>query len=122
LKWTEGEKPHTIRGRLVDISRAGAALITAALPPPQTRVLIRLVGPEPTPWIEADILGIEPESPTRHRVRLRFTEPCPTYFLRVAVLGPVAPDQAIEAGCREAGEPLDLTVRPSSPTSTGSIA
>jgi hypothetical protein len=121
LKWTEGEKPHTVRGRLVDISRAGAALITAALPPPQGRVLIRLVGPEPTPWIEAEVLGVEPESPTRHRVRLQFTEPCPTYFLRVAVLGPVPPEETTEAVCREAGEPIDLTVRPSAPASTSSI-
>jgi hypothetical protein len=121
LTWTEGAKPQTIRGRLVDISRAGAALITAALPPRQTHARIRLVGPEPTPWIEADILGVEPESPTRHRVRLRFTEPCPTYFLRVAVLGHVPPEEAPEDGCPAAGEPLDLTVQPSSPSSTGAI-
>jgi hypothetical protein len=121
LTWTAGEKRPTIRGRLVDISRAGAALITAALPPPRGHVRIRLVGPEPTPWIEADIVGVEPESATRHRVRLRFTEPCPTYFLRVAVLGPIPPDETAETGCPNAAEPLDLTIRPSSPSSTGSI-
>jgi hypothetical protein len=122
LTWTDGEKQQTIRGRLVDISRAGAALVTAAVPPRQTHARIRLVGAEPTPWIEADILGVEPESPTRHRVRLRFSEPCPTYFLRVAVLGPVAQDEAAKAGCPAAGEPLDLAIQPSSPSSTGSIA
>jgi hypothetical protein len=122
LSWAVGEKRQTIRGRLVDISRAGAALVTAALPPSQTHARIRLVGPEPTPWIEAEILGVEPESPTRRRVRLRFSEPCPTYFLRVAVLGPVAPDEAAEAGCPTAGEPLDLPIQPSAHSSTGSIA
>jgi hypothetical protein len=121
LTWTEGEKRQTIRCRLVDISRAGAALVTAALPPPQTHVRIRLVGAESTPWIEAEIVGAEPESATRQRIRLRFIEPCPTYFLRVAVLGPVPPEEAAETGCPTAAEPLDLTVLPSSRSSTGSI-
>jgi hypothetical protein len=121
LTWVHGEKRQTIRGRLVDISRAGAALITAGLPPPKTHARIRLVGPEPTPWIEADVLGAEPESPTRHRVRLRFKEPCPTYFLRVAVLGPVAPDEAPEAGCPAPEDELELSIQPSSSSSTGSI-
>jgi hypothetical protein len=121
LTWSQGEKRQTIRGRLVDISRAGAALITSALPPPDVRVQIRLVGSEPTPWIEADVLGNERESSTRHRVRLKFREPCPTYFLRVAVLGPVTPDEAPDAGCPVSGDTLELTMPPSSAPSTGTI-
>jgi hypothetical protein len=124
LTWTVGEKRQTIRARLVDISRAGAALITAVAPPVQAQVRIRLVGREPTPWIEASILGVEPESGTRHRVRLRFSDPCPTYFLRVAVLGPLPPDEDAMTGCPPAGteEPIDLTLGPPSHSSTGSIA
>jgi hypothetical protein len=63
----------------------------------RTHVRVRLVGPEPTPWIEAEVVGVDPESPGRQRIRLRFTDPCPTYFLRVAVLGPVAPDEDANA-------------------------
>jgi hypothetical protein len=96
LSWGEGEKQQVVRARLLDISRAGAALITPAVPPLQAHARLRLVGSEPTPWIEADILAVETETPTRHRVRLRFPEPCPTYFLRVAVLGPVPHERVPE--------------------------
>jgi hypothetical protein len=119
LAWGEGEKRQTVRARLLDLSRAGAALITTAAPPLQAHVQLRLVGREPTPWIEADVLGVEQQSPSRHKVRLRFIDPCPTYFLRVAVLGPVAQDEE-EAGAdpTTSEEPLDLALRPSSASST----
>jgi hypothetical protein len=121
LTWDEGAKRRTICARLADISRAGAAVVTSARPPLKRHVRIRLVGAEPTPWIEAEVLGVEPESPTRHRVRLRFTDPCPTYFLRVAVLGAVTPDEAGETDSPASAEALDLAIPPSSPPSTSSI-
>jgi hypothetical protein len=84
------------------------------------------VGPEKTPWIEADILAVETESPSRHRVRLKFSEPCPTYFLRVAVLGPLPQESETEApaeaGIELSHDSLDLTLPPTSPSSSGSIA
>jgi hypothetical protein len=124
LSWGEGEKRQTVRARMVDISRAGAALITPVVPPIQAHARLRLVGREPTPWIEADILGVDTETPARHRVRLRFPEPCPTYFLRVAVLGPVPQEEKEEAkaGTVATHEPLDLTLGSSSPSSSGSMA
>jgi hypothetical protein len=125
LSWPEREKRLTVRARLVDVSRAGAALITAAAPPINAQACLRLVGPEPTPWIEADILGVETESAWRYRVRLKFREPCPTYFLRVAVLGPVPEEEASEAesGAATIREAHAMTLpTPSSPSSTGSIA
>ena len=124
LSWGEAEKRQTVRARLVDISRAGAAVITSSLPPAQAHARLRLVGSEPTPWIEADILGTETETPSRYRVRLRFREPCPTYFLRVAVLGPVPHEEETraDAGTAATHGPLDLTLPPSSSASTGSMA
>jgi hypothetical protein len=121
LTWVQGNKQQTVRGRLVDISRAGAAVLTTAPPPDRARVRLRLAGREPTPWIEADVLGAEADSRTRYRVRLQFREPCPTYFLRVAVLGPVVPDDASEAGTLPAVEPLGLTV-PSPPAPSAGSA
>jgi hypothetical protein len=121
ISWGEGDKRQTIRARLVDISRAGAGLLTAVAPPSMTQVRLRLMGREPTPWIEAEILGVEPESRSRHRVRLRFRDPCPTYFLRVAVLGPVTPDEEESAASVPCADPLDLTLPPAARTSTGSI-
>lgn len=114
LAWTEGGKPHLVRARLLDISRAGAALITSEPPPVKAQARLRLVGRESTPWIEADILGIEPETDGRSKVRLKFNEPCPTYFLRVAVLGPIATDeQAASPCCERSEEPVDSALRTS---------
>ena len=117
LAWGEGEKGPSIRGRLVDISRAGAAMVATDAPPVLTRARLRLVGREPTPWLEADVVGVESETPNRHKIRLKFKDPCPTYFLRVAVLGPIAvaagedhqPDSAPVV------DPCDPAFRPSAP-------
>jgi hypothetical protein len=120
LSWSQGEKCRVARARLVDISRAGAALIVAVPPPLKARVQVRLVGREATPWIEADVLGVERDTPGRHKIRLRFTDPCPTYFLRVAVLGPINPDEeeaAVPVASTPAAEPGDLEMEmdPSAP-------
>jgi hypothetical protein len=122
LHWTEGARRPTIRGHLVDISRAGAALITVAPPPTHAHVQLRLVGQEPTPWIEAEVLGVEQQGPSRHRVRLRFLDPCPTYFLRVAVLGPLPHEEDSGADCPAPDACADLADRPPPVPSPGSIA
>lgn len=94
LSWSVREKGPTVRARLINISRAGAAVITAEPPPEATRVRLRLLGREQTPWIEAIVLGVEPIGRKRNRVRLQFIDPCPSYFLRVAVLGSIEPEPA----------------------------
>src|SRR3954468_8070187 len=71
LSWTEGDKRRIVRGRLLDISRAGAALIASDPPPVKTYARLRLVGREPTPWLEADVLDVETVAPGRHKVRLK---------------------------------------------------
>jgi hypothetical protein len=111
LSWTEGEKYRVVRARLQDISRAGAALIAATPPPVNTHARIRLVGREPTPWIEADVLGVEADASGWHKVRVKFVDPCPTYFLRVAVLGPVVPEAVENPPCLPVSEPSEEVVR-----------
>jgi hypothetical protein len=110
MAWIQGRKEQKARGRLADISRAGAALITSGQPPLHAQVRMRLVGPESTPWIEAEVLGVECESPTRRRVRVKFNEPCPTYFLRVAVLGPIEPGEKAEVDAVPEGSDMEETV------------
>jgi hypothetical protein len=119
LSWTDGERDRTVRARLLDISRAGAALIVLVPPPLKIKARLRLVGPEPTPWLEVEILGVEPDSPGRHKIRLRFKEPCPTYFLRVAVLGPIGPDEESRDHCATIVEPIEMPLN-HSPTHTPS--
>jgi hypothetical protein len=119
LSWAEGERLRIVRGRLVDISRAGAALIVTAAPPLKARARLRLVGREPTPWLEADVVGVESEAPNRHKIRLKFIDPCPTYFLRVAVLGPVVPEPEPDAPCVQVAETHDTILQPPVPSSIG---
>src|SRR3954454_12856262 len=107
LSWEEAGKEREARGRLVDISRAGAGLSAAVPPPLRARVRLRLVGRESTPWIEAEVLGAEPEAAGRYRIRLRFYEACPTYFLRVAVLGPVISEPRSEVSYEPAADSCD---------------
>ncbi len=87
LSWTDNRKPALANGRLINLSRLGAALIIAGPPPVTKKVLVRLGGEAGTPWMEAEILGIEAHERRRYRVRLQFTDPCPTFFLKAAVLG-----------------------------------
>jgi hypothetical protein len=100
LSWAVREGWRTVRGRLRDISRAGAGLVAAGAVPSSGRLRLRLVEGEGTPWIEAEILGVEPQVRKRHRVRLRFVEPCPSFLLRLAILGVVeAADETADAPC-----------------------
>jgi hypothetical protein len=99
LAWLDGEQWRTIPARLRDISRGGASLIARSEPPLTRQARIRLVEGDGSPWIEARIVGIEHDAPTRHQVRLQFADPCPNFLLRLAVLGvvesveqPVAPE------------------------------
>ena len=97
LSWAEGGEWRTTKGRLRDISRAGAALLVAKTPPQTNHARLRLVDGEETPWIEAEILGADQERPRRHRVRLRFLTPCPSFMLQPAILGQVAPEDEAQA-------------------------
>ena len=72
LSWRHAGKPREVPARLINISRAGAALIANTPPPEAAAVLIRLMGVEPTPWIEADVLGVEPDARGRNRVRVEW--------------------------------------------------
>src|SRR5262249_52995326 len=88
ILWHAGSQTHTSKARLIDTGRMGAAVSTTTPPPDAARICLRLVGSTPTPWIEGDVLGIEPSEGV-YRVRIRFREPCPNVLLKTAVLGPV---------------------------------
>ena len=90
LSWQKGDQSRTVKARLIDISRMGAAVSTTNPPPVGASICIRLVGLASTPWIEATVIGIEP-SDGLYRVRIKFRDPCPTVMLKSAVLEPGAP-------------------------------
>lgn len=85
--WSEGPDWRTVRARLRDISRGGASLFATQPPPLTRRARIRFVEGEGSPWVEAEVLEVVSDSRKRHRVRIRFESPCPSFILRLAVLG-----------------------------------
>lgn len=87
VSWKQGREAKTVKARLIDISRMGVALTSSTPPPTAASIRIRLVGSTPTPWIEGDVVGIEPTEGT-YRVRIKFREPCPTVMIKSAVLAP----------------------------------
>ena len=87
VTWEQDRENRTTKARLIDISRMGIALTSNTPPPDSARVKLRLVGSTPTPWIEGDVVGIEPSDGT-YRIRIKFREPCPTIMIKSAVLAP----------------------------------
>jgi len=87
LSWRAGRDVRTAKVRLIDISRMGVALTAATPPPDGALVQMRLIGSTPTPWIEGDVVGIEPNDGV-YRVRIKFRDPCPTIMIKSAVLSP----------------------------------
>jgi hypothetical protein len=87
LSWHDGQTWRTTSGRLSDISKGGAGLVARSEPTVGGLARLRIVDGEGSPWIEATILAVESESSGRSRIRIGFPEPCPSFFLGLAVLG-----------------------------------
>ena len=83
---------QTVEARLLDIGRDGAGLLAEQTPPWGARVRLHLVGGEESTWVDGEVLGVEPRATGGRRVRIRFTDACPTVFLRAAVRSLPAPD------------------------------
>jgi hypothetical protein len=86
LSWLESFGWRTIPAKLSDISKGGASLVARSSPPTVRQARLRITDGEGSAWVEAKIVGVEPANSTRHRIRLQFHEPCPTFFLGLAVI------------------------------------
>jgi PilZ domain len=84
--WSEGPTWRIVRARLRDISRGGASLFTAQPPPMARLARVRFVRGEGSPWVECQILEVTSEKARRHKTRVQFESPCPSFLLRLAVL------------------------------------
>ena len=93
LSWSDGANWRTIPARLRDISKGGVALLALKPPPITRRARVRFVEGDGSPWIEGEILGVDADGPKRQRIRMRFDGPCPSFLLRLAVLGFVEPGE-----------------------------
>lgn len=91
LAWELRGHTTRVKARLVDISRAGAAVVTRKAPPEGVLVRLCVTGnDEATPWIEGRVLGSTLDSDGKYRIRIQFHDPCPTILLKSAVLNSVA--------------------------------
>jgi hypothetical protein len=97
LCWREGTEWRMIGARLLDISRAGAALVTTRAPALTKAARVRFDQGDESPWIEAEILAAEPEGRRKFRVRVRFETPCPNFLLKKAVLGVYEVEDQVES-------------------------
>jgi len=97
VAWLEEKEWRTIPGRLHDISRGGAALITRSCPITKRPIRLRISEGEGSPWVEAEILGVESDGERRHRIRIKFIESCPNFMLRLAVLNSIDASEPREA-------------------------
>ena len=86
LSWLDSMGWRTIPAKLIDISKGGASVVARSSPPTARPVRLRIVDGEGSAWVEARVLGVEPTNSTRHRIRLQFDEPCPSFFLGLAVI------------------------------------
>jgi hypothetical protein len=91
--WTEQKKRREAPARLVNVCRAGAALITRVAPPMGETLMVRIVGQDPTPWVEGIVLGVDKNEKGLYRVRMKFRDLCPNLFLKAAVLDTIDPNE-----------------------------
>ena len=97
LAWAEGDRWRSISARLRNISRGGACLSARSEPMLAERARLRFVEGDGSPWIEARILAVEAKTGSRHRVRIRFEQPCPSFLLGLAVLDHAEPGDEVPA-------------------------
>jgi hypothetical protein len=85
--WADGEFFEDA-GRLLDISRGGAAVEVDRTPPPDCPVYFCLDGPDAPEGVEAEVVATLPGRRRKYLVRLTFAAPCPNPLWAAAVLGP----------------------------------
>jgi PilZ domain len=98
--WSEGETWRTVRARLRDVSRGGASLFAVQSPALTRHARLRFISGEGSPWVECEVLEVTSESARRHRIRVQFDGLCPSFMLRMAILGSTELEAETEAPTR----------------------
>jgi hypothetical protein len=95
--WSEGDDWRTVRARLRDISRGGASLFATKRPSLTRHARLRFVSGEGSPWVGCEVLEVTSETARRHQIRVQFEDPCPSFMLRLAILGATEAEVETEA-------------------------
>jgi hypothetical protein len=84
--WCDGEF-NGLSARLVNVSRHGALIVSAARLRQGQPVRLFLEEGPPEVRVDANVLGVVEGGAGLHQVRLGFQSPCPDAFLEAAALG-----------------------------------
>jgi hypothetical protein len=87
LQWWSGGEYHGLSARLINVSRHGAMVVSAALLRDRQSVRIFLEEPAPEVGVDARVLGVVEGVRGMHQIRLEFPEPCPDAFFQAAAYG-----------------------------------
>ncbi|MEO6809910.1 MAG: PilZ domain-containing protein [Isosphaeraceae bacterium] len=98
LAWGEGAETRQAPGRVVNISKGGAALSLAMALPESGLVRFRLEGGDSETWIEAWVLTVVPDARGWYRVRIQFLHPCPEAMLAAAIDEGSKPEPDVQTG------------------------
>src|SRR5690606_12220890 len=80
--WVDGQV-KTTAAQLMDVSREGVLVLVDDEPPHEFPVMIRLITPIPTVWVEARIAESRPIRQGPYQLRLVFLNGPPTGFIAV---------------------------------------
>lgn len=84
VSWRQGDAVETTAAQLMDVSRMGMLVLADAEPPPGLPVLIRLVEPARTAWVEARVAESRPTCLGPFQLRLACPNGAPKGFFALA--------------------------------------
>lgn len=87
LGWRDGDRFVAVAARLVDISRAGAAVVAEDAPPPDREIWFCLHSDDPATAVEGEVVGVGTGVRGRYLIRISFWEPCPDRLYKMAIHG-----------------------------------
>jgi hypothetical protein len=87
LCWHAGKEHQYTKSEILNVSMTGVMLRVVEVPPENAPVWVRLEEPNPTDWVEADVVRVNNHWGEPKTARLRFREPCPYDIFKAAVNG-----------------------------------
>ncbi len=85
VRWSHEDQNHTTAAQLMDVSREGLLVLVDDEPPSGVVVLVRLVEPIRSAWVEAHVMDSQRMKQGPYQLRLAFRQNAPAGFLALAM-------------------------------------
>ncbi len=89
IGWREHGNFVTVAARLLDISRAGVAVVAEDCPPEQRDIWFCLQTGDESEMLTGEVVSIGTGIRGRHLIRIAFWAPCPERLYKAAIHGPL---------------------------------